>query len=423
MTNFKRRKLKNGLRVILVPQKESLTTTALVLVAAGSKYETKDINGLSHFLEHLCFKGTKTRPTAFAITSELDALGAEYNAFTGEEYTGYHAKADYRHTEKILDIVADMYVNPTIPEAEIKKEKGVIIEEINMYEDLPMRKVQEVMTELLYGDQPAGWPIAGRKEIIANMTREEIIDYRSKHYVADATIIVVSGRFDEKKVMGKIEKAFAGVPKTKKHSKLKTSDSQKSPGIKLQRKESDQTHLVLAVRTYDAYDDRRFALGVLSDILGGGMSSRLFQRIRDELGAAYYVRSTAEALTDHGYLAVSAGVDHKKLELVIRTIIEECRKIRDGKFTAEELARAKSHMAGGLTVGLETSDAFALYYGGQEVLDKKLMAPENLLKKIKSVTIADVKKVAKDIFRDEKLNLALIGPQEDGAPLLKLLKF
>src|SRR3989344_6788747 len=193
--SFKKIVLGNGLRIILNSRKESLTTTVLVLVATGSKYETKEISGISHFLEHLCFKGTTNRPTALKITSELDSLGAEYNAFTGEEYTGYHAKADARHTDKILEIVSDLYVNPIIPKEEIEKEKGVIIEEINMYEDLPMRKVQEVFTELLYGDQPAGWPIGGRKEIIQKIAHDDIIKYRSRHYVANSTAVIVSGGF------------------------------------------------------------------------------------------------------------------------------------------------------------------------------------------------------------------------------------
>src|SRR3989344_4760893 len=290
MANFKKTILKNGLRIVLAPQADSLTVTVLVLVATGSKYETKEINGISHFLEHLCFKGTKKRPTALAITSELDGIGSEYNAFTGEEYTGYHAKVEARHTDKILDIISDLYVNPIFDPAEIEKEKGVIIEELNMYEDLPMRKVQEVFTELLYGDQPAGWPIAGKKEIIRRLTREEIVKYRGAHYVANATAIIVSGGFNEKKILEKIGSSFKNILTAKKDGKVKTEDRQSAPALKIQPKESDQTHLVLGVRAYNVSDERRFALGVLADILGGGMSSRLFQKVRDELGAAYYIR-------------------------------------------------------------------------------------------------------------------------------------
>jgi len=394
----------------------------IVLCGAGSRYETKRTNGISHFLEHLCFKGTLRRPSALAITSELDSLGAQYNAFTGEEYTGYYAKADARYTMKIADLVADLYVNPIIPEKEVEKEKGVIIEEINMYEDLPMRKVQEVFMELLYGNQPAGWPIAGSKENIRVMTREDIVKYRSEHYVANATVIVVSGKFNETAMLKKLEKSFRGVPNSKKHQKISTVDKQVRPAIKIQPKKSDQTHLILGFRAYGASDKRRFALGVLSDILGGGMSSRLFQRIRDELGAAYYVRASADAHTDHGYLSIAAGIDHKKLAIVIQAILEECRSLRAGKFTDEELARAKSHMSGGLTVGLETSDAFAMLYGGQEILKEKLMTPREILKKINAVTRKEIITVAKDIFQNRKLNLAMIGPQEKDGHLKKILK-
>src|SRR3989338_8033894 len=244
-------RLKNGVRVILTPQKDSLTTTVLVLVAAGSKYEIKEQNGISHFLEHLCFKGTKKRPTALAITSELDGLGAEYNAFTGEEFTGYHAKAENRHAAKLIDLIADMYANPVFNPEEIEKEKGVIIEELNMYEDLPMRRVQEVWTELLYGDQPAGWPIGGKKEIIRRLTRDEITRYRSSHYAIPSTVVAVAGGAPETEVRQALEAHLGTVSDGEKAVKPATSDAQAAPGIALKFKEVDQTHLVLGCRAYN----------------------------------------------------------------------------------------------------------------------------------------------------------------------------
>ena len=197
---FNKTILKNGLRVITVPMKDNPTVTVLMMVEAGSKYETKEINGLSHFLEHMCFKGTTKRPKAIDISQELDTVGAQYNAFTSQEYTGYYAKADFKHLDLLLDVVSDMYLNPIFEDKEIEKEKGVIIEEINMYEDLPHRKVQEIFMKLLYGDQPAGWDIAGTKDNIKNIKRSDFLDYRRKHYVPSATTLVVAGRFDEKKV-------------------------------------------------------------------------------------------------------------------------------------------------------------------------------------------------------------------------------
>jgi len=421
--SFKKITLKNGLRVILVHKHGSPTTTALVLVAAGSKYETKEINGVSHFLEHLCFKGTHTRPTALRISSEFESLGAQNNAFTAEEYTGYYGKVASRHTKKILDLVTDLYLDPIFPAQEIEKEKGVIIEELNMYADLPMRRVQEVMTELLYGDQPAGWTILGRKKVIKALTRDDIMKYRSEHYVADATVVVVAGNFNEKTVTEQIERAFGIISTDKKFKKVKTLDVQTRPAIKTQYKKTDQTHLVLSVRAYDLFDKKHYSLAVLADILGGGMSSRLFQQVREKLGAAYYIRARVEEHTDHGYLAISAGVDHKKLPDVVRAILKECKLIKQGKVTEEEILRAKNHILGNLMMNLELSDDLALFYGLQETLTQKLLSPKEITHKINKVTKLDIVRTAKDIFVNKKLNLALIGPTRNTTSLKRLLKF
>ena len=196
--------------------KDNPTATVLVLVEAGSKYENKENNGISHFLEHMCFKGTAKRPKAIDISKELDALGSQYNAFTGQEYTGYYAKSDAKNLNKIFDVVSDIYLNSTFPEAEIEKEKGVIIEEINMYEDMPNRHVQDLMGELLYGDQPAGWNVAGTKENILKMKRSDFVDYKKAHYVPEATILVVSGKINERDVLKKANAVFGKIEKSKK---------------------------------------------------------------------------------------------------------------------------------------------------------------------------------------------------------------
>src|SRR3989344_2975739 len=268
MAEFKKIALRNGLRVILIPRPQSLASNVLILVEAGSEYETKKINGLSHFLEHLMFKGTTKRPMPGMIAEELASLGAQSNAFTGEEFTGYWAKAESHKLPKILDIVSDLYLNPIFNPEEIEKERGVIIEEINMYEDTPMRRVQEFFTSLLYGDQPAGWDIAGRKEVIDRLTREDFVKYRGEHYLAKSTLVVVAGNFDEKKVTEKIMTHFSEIPDTRKVGKVKTTELQLKPGIFVKHKESDQTHLVLGVRAFDMFDQRRFALEMLSVILG-----------------------------------------------------------------------------------------------------------------------------------------------------------
>ncbi len=410
------------MRLVTVPQKGALASTVLVLVEAGSKYEAKDINGLSHFLEHMCFKGTKKRPRAIDISRELDGIGAEYNAFTSQEWTGYYAKVQAHELDTVIDVLSDMYINPTFEEKEIEKEKGVIIEEINMYEDMPQRRIQEIFMQLMYGDQPAGWDIGGRKEVINAMTRDHFMKYRGEHYLASASMVIVAGAYDPRTIVKKIERAFANIPTGKKSDKVKTSESQKEPQLRVKYKDTDQTHLVIGCRAFDVYDKRRVALGVLSDILGGGMSSRLFQRVREELGAAYYVKADADLFTDHGFFSVSAGVHHPKLDIVIRAILEELHKMTTLLITERELEQAKDHMAGRMVLGLETSDSLAMYYGGQEVLREKIMTPNEYLAKIKAVTREDVMAVAKDIFKNDGLNMAIIGPIKDEKHVAGLLR-
>ncbi len=421
MKNFNKKILKNGLRIVTIPQKDVLAVTVLVLVEAGSKYEDRNINGLSHFLEHMCFKGTKKRPTALDITRELDSIGAEYNAFTSHEWTGYYAKAQAHELDTLIDVLSDMYINPVFDAAEIEKEKGVIIEEINMYEDTPQRRVGELFMHLLYGDQPAGWDVGGRKEVIHALNRNHFVDYRNKHYLADATTVVVAGNFDKNKIIKKIEIAFKEIPSGDKAGKLKVHENQKEPQVFTKFKDTDQTHLVIGCRAFDAYDKRRYALEVLTNILGGGMSSRLFQHVREKLGAAYYVRAEADLLTDHGFFSVSAGVEHSKLEIVIKAILEELRSMANLAVTEKELKSSKDHLAGRTVLGLETSDALAMYYGGQEILKEKLETPTEYLENIKKVTREDVINVAKFIFQNSKLNLALIGPVKDGTKLKAML--
>jgi len=411
MTNpFTKIVTENGMRIILVPQPSNVATTILVMVEAGSKYETKEINGLSHFLEHMCFKGTTKRPKAIDIAGELDGLGAEYNAFTGHEWTGYFVKVEARKAEQALEIITDLYLNPVFDAAEIEKEKGVIIEEINMYEDLPPRKVGDLFTSLLYGDQPAGWNIAGEKDIIRKLTREDFLKYRGAHYVAKATAIIVAGAFDEQAVQEHIKRHFVTLRVGEKAGKIPTTESQTAPALKIQPKESDQTHLIIGCRAFGITDPRRYALDLLADILGGGMSSRLFQRVREEMGAAYYVRASTDLFTDHGYFAVAAGVDHAKFKSVVQAILEELEKTAMTAIPLSELKRAKEHLIGRLLLGIETSDEMAMYYGGQEVLREAITTPAELMEKIQAITIQDIQEVAQFVFRNEKLNMALIGP-------------
>jgi predicted Zn-dependent peptidase len=414
--------LPNGLRIITVPMKDNPTVTVMVLVETGSKYENKNNNGLSHFLEHMCFKGTAKRPSTFIIASELDSIGAKSNAFTNTEYTGYYAKAEHRYLPKILDVVSDIYLNPTFPEQELNKEKGVVIEEINMYEDLPHHKVAEAFEKLLYGDQPAGWPIIGNKNNIKKMTRNDLLQYRKDHYVASATVVVVSGSINEKEVIKEVKKTFANIPAGNKKKKIKVKEVQKSPQAKVIHKKTDQTHFILGFRAFDVYDERNWSLMLLSAILGRGMSSRLFIKIREELGLCYYIRSSLNTSTDHGYFAVSAGVGNAKIKEALKAVIGELKKIKSEGVEESELRKAKDFMIGNMALDLESSDDYADFYGFQEVYREPILTREGYVKKIEAVTTADILKVAGTVFKKEKMNLSVIGPFKKEGDFLPLMQ-
>ncbi|HAT68733.1 MAG: hypothetical protein A2481_01085 [Candidatus Yonathbacteria bacterium RIFOXYC2_FULL_47_9] len=419
---FKKKVLPNGLRMVTVPMADNPTVTVLVLVETGSKYETKAKNGLSHFLEHMCFKGTTNRPNTSDLSKELDGLGCEYNAFTGQEYTGYYAKGKAADFPKLLDVIADLYLNPLFKDDEIEKEKGVIVDEINMYDDLPMRKVHEVWMSLLYGDQPAGWPIAGEREVVRGMTRKDFLAYRKAHYIAPATTVVVTGNVDAVQAFKDIAKKFKGVAEGKKGGKKKTSDKQVTPAVSAVHKETDQTHFILGVRTFPIYDERNPVLSVLGAVLGSGMSSRLFRKLRDEMGVGYYVSARNTAFTDHGHFSVSAGVANARMEEVLRAVLAEFELLKSDLVSDEELTKVKEHLVGMMYLGLESSDDLAEYYGMQEILRRDIRTPKEKERLIRAVTAEDIRTMARKIFVEKNLNLALIGPAKNGEEFKKVLK-
>ena len=408
--DFKIYKLNNGMEVILAPQIANPATTVMATVKVGSKYESKEISGLSHFLEHMTFKGTKRRSKPIDISSELDGLGASYNAFTGQEQTAYFAKVRNKHFDQVLDIISDIYLNSTVPEEELEKERGVIIEEINMYEDIPMQRVQEDFLKVLYGDQPAGWPIAGRKEVVKNLKRKDFVDYRKKHYKSENTILTIAGGYSKKNIKKKIENTF-GLLEEQPETKLPdVIEKQKKPVESIRFKKSDQTHLIVGFRAFDIHDNRRFALGVLGDILGGGMSSRLFKKIRGEMGAAYYIQAGSALDTNSGIIEASAGVSNDKVEKAIKAILGEFKKLKEELVGYKEIKKTKEHIIGRMFLAIETSDQLANFYAGQRVKELDPATPGEIAKRINSVTAEQIKSVANDLFINKGLNLALIGP-------------
>ena len=372
----------------------------------------------------MCFKGTDNRPNSGEIHKELDSLGAQSNAFTSHEFTGYYAKAHSKQTDKIIDIISDMYLNPIFNRDEINKEKGVIIEEMNMYEDLPMRNVQELFMNLLYGDQPTGMTILGDKKFIKKSSRQDFIDYREKHYVASATTVVVAGKFDEKKVVKDIEKRFSKISTDKKVKKEKVIEKQTRPQLKIQNKKTDQTHLVLGVRALGLFKKDNAVVSMIAGVLGAGMSSRLFSRLRGDLGCCYYVRANNDSFTDHGFLEISSGIDKTRIVEIVKVLLEEIEKMKIELVSDKELKKVKEYLMGNMFLGLESSDSFAEYYGIQEVLRREIQNPKERAKRIKEITAKDIRRVAKKIFINKGLNLAIVGPvsKKDKKEIVKVLK-
>ena len=418
---FKKTTLPSGLRIITVPMKDALTATVLVMVEAGSNYESQAENGLSHFIEHMCFKGTASRPTSMAVHQELDGLGSQTNAFTGDEFTGYYAKAERKQWKHLLDIISDIYLHSTFPAAELEKERGVILQEIAMHEDEPRRHVWDVFLKLLYGDVPAGRPVIGPKENIKTFTRDMFEDYRSRHYVAAKTIIAVAGDVKESEVRKEIALRFKNIPKGKKLGKDKVVPKQSAPRLAIEMKDTDQMHLVMGFHSYPAKDKRNAALSVLCTILGGGFSSRLFHKLRDEMGVCYYIFSGNDRATDHGVATISAGIDPKRVKEVVSTILAECKRLADEPVTKAELDRTKDYIVGNMYLGLEGTDDLAERYVFQEIQRGELRTPQETEKRLRAVTAKDIQKVAKEIFKNSNLNLAVIGKIEDEAELKKVL--
>ena len=407
--------LDNKLRILFVPEKTARTTTVLVLVGAGSKYETKEINGISHFLEHMLFKGTQSRPSPLEISSTLDRVGGDYNAFTDREYTGYFAKVRPEHLDLAVDWVSDIFLHSLLKQEDVDREKGVILEEMNMYLDTPMQYISDLYENLLYGDQPAGWDIIGTKETILGVNHDKLADYYQHHYVASNVVIGVSGKLDNlQKMKELIEEKFQGINDQEPLAKIKAKEQQEKAQSLIQFKKTDQTHLSIGVRSYNGHTEQRWAQAILSVVLGGNMSSRLFSLIREQNGLAYYVHTFTQTYTDTGYLTTQAGVTNQKVEMAIKLILEEYQNIARQGISDQEMKDAQEYLKGSLALSLESSDSLASFYIRQELLGPEVLNPEEVTKRINKVSKKEVNHLAQEIFSDAKLNLALIGPYHPG---------
>lgn len=402
--------LNNGLEVILAPLENSETVTVLFLVKAGSKYEEVPESGISHFLEHMFFKGTRERPSTFAIAESLDRLGGIYNAFTSKEYTGFYIKIAHPYLSLALDVLSDILTNSLLKEAEVNREKKVILEEIKLNKDTPTVYVEELFEKLLYGDTPAGRLIIGTNKTVAKLTSKDLKNYLNNHYSSRNSLLIIAGKIREKEVLGLTQSFFDSFPQKVIKGKPAVKEVQKSPGLLFFPKKTDQTHLCIGVRAFHLFDERKYALAILDEILGGGMSSRLFIKIRERKGLAYYIKSEQENYTDSGYLVIQAGIAHQNIKKVVKLILEELSSLKNKLVSSQELKKAKEHLKGTILLNLETSDQIAAFLGKQKLLTNEIKIPEALFRKLDQVSAKDVQKIAQNIFVSEKLNLTLISP-------------
>lgn len=402
--------LRNGLRVLTLPMRNTRSVTVLILVGAGTKYEKRETNGISHFLEHMYFKGTKKRPNALDISKEIDGVGGIINAFTTKDFTGYFVKVDYSHLNLALDVVSDIFLNSTLRKEEIEKEREVIIEEIKMLEDTPTNYIEFIWEKLLYGNQPAGWNIAGTRESVLNIKRDDLVEYMKNYYVGPNTVIGIAGRFDKRKAISLVKNYFSKTSKRKPKKKKQVKEKQKNPKQLFFKRDTQQTHLAVGARAFSLFDKRRFSLQLLSVILGGNMSSRLFQEIREKKGLAYYINTTIELNPDTGYLVTYTGVDHKNIEKTTSLILEEYKKIKKEGPTEKEIQDAKEYIKGLFRLSLEESSNVASFYATQALLEKRILTPQKKIKAIDKVKKSDIIKSACYIFSKNKLNFTAISP-------------
>jgi predicted Zn-dependent peptidase len=407
------RKLKNGMTAILVPQKGATSMTIFVMTRVGSRYETREINGASHFIEHLMFKGTKKRPNTEILTRTLDQYGAEYNAFTGKDLTAYYIKMDAAKTALAIDLLHDMLFHSTYDQKEIDRERGVIIEEINMYEDNPRMHLDDLLEEALFPDSTLGWNIAGPREVIRNVSRDDLIAYRDAYYIPERMTVVVAGKIVPG-VMNLLQKTFGSVPAPKKRE-----DRPFSPfnaprrlvkAVKVQNKKTEQVQLALAFHGLPLKHEGIPAATLLATILGGSMSSRLFIQIRERRGLCYSIRASHDALEDTGVFSISAGLDKKRVDEALSAILKELKAVTKKPVTPEELRRAKDHIRGRTMLAFEDSATQADWYGRQWTFLASLDTPEEKMRRIEKVTAADIRRVAAKILRPERMASAAIGP-------------
>jgi len=413
--------LNNGIKVLLAPVKTTRIVSVNVLVKTGSRYEKKNNNGITHFIEHLIFKGTARRPDALVISKEIDNMGADMNGSTGQEYSHFYVKLLDEHFEKAVDILSDILSCSRFEQKHIETERTAILEEIKMRKDHPSIYVWEILNRTLYGEQPLGFDIAGNEKVLNKISRAEMLEHFKENFTGGNIIISLAGNIDVTSARVLVNKYFGGFKAGKRTEFLPVQESQTSPAVEICYKKTEQTHLCIGNRSYNYEHPDYYALALMNLILGGNMSSRLFTILREEKGLVYSVGALNQSFFDTGNFVVHAGAGHGNVEETIRIILGEFRKLKNEDVKKDELERAKNAVTGYLYMSLDSSSGIAGYMGGQELRLGRILTPEERLGLIKKVTVQDIRRVANDVLKNETLNLALIGPFKDKGKFEKML--
>ena len=414
-------RLKNGIAIATAEMPHMTSVSLGLWVGVGGRYEPAEVNGVCHFIEHLLFKGTKRR-TARQISQDVEGIGGYLNAFTSEEMTCYHSKARHDRFDELLDVLTDMFLNSKFDPAEIDKERGVIKEELAMYLDQPQHRVQEILNETLWPQQPLGRPLTGTGATLDFLTRSRLVNYQRNNYVAERTVFAAAGRLKHKQVVKAVSRLAARFPQGKRPQFVPAVCVQARPTVRLFTKETEQTQMALGIRTCSRHDQRRYALRLLNTLLGENMSSRLFQVIREDRGLAYSIYSSLSYYDDVGTLTISAGLDVAKLAKTLKLTMRELGQLTGTLPTAAELRRARDYVIGQIDLGLESTDNQMMWLGEQLVSYGKIVSPEDIKQRISEVKASEIRAVARDFFRPERMNLALVSPLKSDKGLVASLK-
>jgi len=421
--NYELDTLSTGLRLLTVPMPPSESVTLTVWVKTGSRRENLEKLGISHFLEHMVFKGSKKFPTMKMLFEIFDEMGAEHNAGTTKEWTNFYVKLPVFDIERGFEILSDVVLNPLLDAEEVEKEKKVIFEEMKMIEDYPARNIADIFEELIYSGNPLSWDIIGTQESMNKITRDDFLEYRKKHYFAENILITVAGGISQKDILSLTNKYFSEIPKGKTFKGETFQSGQNQPQFRLKNKKTDQAHFILGFLSEGRDYKNKYSQSVLATLLAGGASSRLFTEVREKRGLAYAVGGSMDRYSDAGYFNVYVGSDPAKSEEAVSVVLDQCYGLASGKYKVlePELNKVKGYIKGHIALSLEDSENVNDFFAEQIMFDKKVYTPEELFKKVDEVTIEMVLSEAKKLFVKEKLNLAVIGPYENGEKFKKLL--